>query len=212
MHAGHDPFAGATVGHYIARLDKIESTAEIAAAAAKHAAELETFWRERQGVVDAFTTRTKQSAMALEDPAALERVVGSARIVAFGEADHCVHEYLAARNLVFSTLVEKLGFATYVGETGVTDAFVVDDYINGIGTATSAQAAAAMFSWAGAVALPENVELVEWMRAYNARPSIPRKLHVYGMDFAGASNGLVVHARAAVDPVLAYLVSRRSGR
>lgn len=178
------------------------SERELAEREAERRAEVERFFADRQGLVDAVVAWAKQTAIG-DDLAGIDRVIGDARVIALGEADHGVHEYLAYRNRLAKHLIEHAGVTAILVESGFTEATVADDYVIGANAASSRDAAAALFSWAMPAALRDNVELVEWLRAYNAKAA--RKVHVYGVDLTGIREGAYVESRRAADAALAYL-------
>jgi erythromycin esterase len=189
-------------GSYRARVVEIVTARELAAREAKERAAAEAFFAERQPFVDEFVEWARGAAIG-DDFAGLERVIGNARVIALGEADHGVHEYLAYRNRLARHLIERHGVTAILVESGFTEATVADDYVQGIGTATSREAAAALFSSAMPATLADNLELVEWLRAYNTKAA--RKVHIYGIDVTGRRNGIYVESRRAADAALAYL-------
>lgn len=165
-------------------------------------AQVDRFFADRQALVDAFVAWAQQDAIG-DDLAGVERVIGDARVIALGEADHGVHEYLAYRNRLAKYLVQHAGVTAILVESGFTETTVADDYVTGAGGASSREAAAAVFSWAMPAALRDNVELVEWLRAYNATAA--RKVHIYGIDVTGGRHGRYTQSRLAADAALAYL-------
>ena len=201
-------------GSYRARVVEIVSARELAEREAKERAAVAQFFADRQPVVDAFLSWARESAIG-DDFAGLDRVIGDARVIALGEADHGVHEYLAYRNRLAKYLVENHGVTAILVESGFTEATAVDDYVTGTSagtsagtstgttTATSREVAPAVFSWAMPLALRANIELVEWLRAHNAKAA--RKVHVYGIDLPGGRNGVFIDSRRAADAALAYL-------
>ncbi len=193
-------------GSYRARVVEVVSARELAEREAKQRAAVAQFFADRQPVVDAFLAWAEASAIG-DDFAGLDRVIGDARVIALGEADHGVHEYLAYRNRLAKYLVEHHGVTAILVESGFTEATAVEDYVTGTSTgtstATSRQVAPAVFSWAMPLALRANIELVEWLRAHNAKAA--RKVHVYGIDLPGGRNGVFTDSRRAADAALAYL-------
>lgn len=167
-------------------------------------AEAEAFFAERRELVDAFVAWAQDDAIG-DDLNGLDRVIGDARVIALGEAEHGVQEYLAFRNRLAKYLVEKHDVTAILVESGFTETAAVDDFVTGASTKTARDVASALFSWAMPAALRANVELVEWLRAHNAKA--PRKVHVYGIDLSGGRAGAFRDARGAADAALAYLAT-----
>jgi erythromycin esterase len=134
----------------------------------------------------------------------LKAMIGDARIIGFGEGMHDTHEYLAFRNRLFEFLVEEMGVTAIGLETGATEALAADDYVLGR-TGPSLNAYASVFSWAPGEATQESKQLLDWMRAYNQRPTTRRPLRVYGLDLTGGRSGRFTEARLAPDAMLAYV-------
>jgi erythromycin esterase len=115
------------------------------------------------------------------DPAALGPLIGSARIVSFGEAFHGGEEFLTVRNRIFQMLVEEMGFTAIAVETGYADSVIADDYVRGHGMLNAATVAS-VFSFSSPAALRANRDLLEWMRGYNARSDVKRQIRFYGLE------------------------------
>lgn len=160
---------------------------------------------------------TVPACAGMSQPAALEAldaVVGKARVVALGEPAHGAHEPLAFRNCLFRYLVEQQGFTAIALETGLNESRRLHDYSAG-GEGDAQDVARRGFTW-GFWRYPENVELLDWIRNYNADPAHGRKIRLYGIDMSGGdSSGLWKNARVTLDDSLAFLAraaSSKSGR
>ena len=115
--------------------------------------------------------------------ARLGAMIGDARIVALSEGTHGAAELLVFRNRLFKYLVEELGFTAIAIESGITESRVVDDYVLGSSAELEtvvAQGLGWMFD-----RLPQNKELVQWMREYNM--NVPKqKIRFFGFDIPGS--------------------------
>jgi erythromycin esterase len=69
-----------------------------------------------------------QGAVDLRDLAPLQKMIGSARVVAVSEAGHDGAEPLLFRNRLLEYLVEELGFTAIAIESWVTEGQLVHDY------------------------------------------------------------------------------------
>ncbi|GAA4410031.1 hypothetical protein GCM10023148_01000 [Actinokineospora soli] len=107
-------------------------------------------------------------------------------VFALGEAMHGVAAFPLLRNEVLAHLVER-GFRSIALEIDYFAAGVVDEYVNGVGYLENVLAEG--FSH-GFGRVPGNRELVEWLRAYNARAE--ERVRFYGFDapieYAGAAS------------------------
>ncbi|MBL8271060.1 MAG: erythromycin esterase family protein [Steroidobacter sp.] len=115
---------------------------------------------------------------ASDDLRDVARLVADARVVGFGEGWHYVHEFLTMRNRLFVYLVEHGGVTAYAGETGFERGVVADDFVAGR-SARSSDAIGAVFYNAE---LAENRQLLDWIRAYNDKPSTRQPIRFYGID------------------------------
>jgi erythromycin esterase len=138
---------------------------------------------------------------------ALSRLIGKADIVVLGEALHGSREPLEVRNALFKHLVKTMGFTAIAIESGIVEGFTANDYVQGSpGTAQEAASRGITF---GLNALPQQAELLEWMRAYNADPGNGRKIAFYGMDVSVPAS---TEQPQALDLALAYLGSVDAAR
>jgi erythromycin esterase len=131
----------------------------------------------------------------------LPPLVGSARIIAFGEAVHGGHQPLALRNNIIRYAVTHLGVTAVAIESGFTESGVVERFIQGdAGDIDSVVHAGITWQFDS---LPENRELIQWLRDHNARAA--RKVHFYGLDVTGGNDvGMMPGAAAAIRAALAY--------
>jgi erythromycin esterase len=130
----------------------------------------------------------------------LRAIIGQAPVVSFGEGLHGGAEPLDFRNRLFRFLVETMGFTAIAIETGITEGFDVNRWVLG-GPGELAEVVARGFT-AGFDRMPQNVELVRWMREYNAAHR--RKVEFYGMDVPGSPDDMQRTLFVALD----YLASR----
>jgi len=132
----------------------------------------------------------------------LRAIIGDARIVSFGEGMHGAAEPLEFRNRLFRFLVERMGFTAIALESGITEGFEVNRYVLGGGDDLAGTVKRG-FSF-GFAQLPQETELVRWMRAYNDDPKHSRKIEFYGVDVSGDPNDMQSTLRVALD----YLAAR----
>ncbi|HEX4826019.1 MAG TPA: erythromycin esterase family protein [Candidatus Polarisedimenticolaceae bacterium] len=138
----------------------------------------------------------------------LAPIIGQARVVALGEPEHGIHEFLDLRNRVVELLVTEMGVTAIAAETGYSESVAVDDYVLGRenpGPEDLRRVVASVFSWSGGTAYPENQALLSWLRTYNSRASVTRKVCFYGLDLTGGRGGRFVETHLAFDAALAYL-------
>ena len=161
---------------------------------------------------DAFVLWAKSHAVAVQladvggddaDLRPLQAMVGTARVVALGEAAHGAHEPLALRNRIFRFLVERMGFTAIAIESGITESQRVQEYVLG-GNGVARQVVHDDLTW-GFGEYEENVALVRWMHEYNVDPGHAHKIRFYGVDLSAGEDGAFGRARIAIDEVLSYV-------
>lgn len=135
----------------------------------------------------------------------LRPLIGRARVVAIGENIHGGHEPLALRNHIIRFAVTRLGFTAVAIESGFTEGQLVDRYVQGEALDVDTQLRQGINNGFGL--MPENKELLLWLRAHNETAS--RKVHFYGIDQTGAGAAIYTGA-TAVEAALQYLAPERA--
>jgi len=158
---------------------------------------------EKWASARAISLRTVEADGDMKDLLPLKSVVGGARVVAIGEPNHGTHEPLALRNRLIRFLVEQMGFTAVALETGFTESFALERFVAG-GPGELHNTVRDNFSW-GFGNFPENEELIQWIREYNADTNHYSKVRFYGIDLSGAQDGAFPQARKAVDFAIALL-------
>jgi erythromycin esterase len=124
----------------------------------------------------------------------LGSVVGNARIVAMGEATHGTREFFQMKHRMLEFLVEKMGFTLFAIEANWPESLAVNDYVlNGKGDPAAALAGIYFWTWN----TEEVLNMIRWMRTYNADPAHTQKVQFLGFDMQTA--------RVAISNVDAYL-------
>lgn len=138
--------------------------------------------------------RTAAAGQGYDDLRPLAAIVGKARIVALGEATHGTREFFQLKHRVLEYLVSEQGFTVFAIEANWPESLAVDDYVLH-GTGDPAKALAGLYFWTWNT--EEVLDMIRWMRAYNADPAHARKVRFLGFDMQTA--------RVAVPAVAAYL-------
>ena len=120
----------------------------------------------------------------------LRQLIGDARIVSFGEGMHGADEPLQFRNRLFRFLVERMGFRAIAIESGITEGFVANRYVLGEGGDDDLHDVVSQGFTFGFAQLPQEAELLRWMREYNKHPSGGRKIEFFGVDVPGSTNDM----------------------
>jgi erythromycin esterase len=134
------------------------------------------------------------------DLQALSNIIGGAHVVAFGEPVHGAHEPLAMRNRLIRYGVMRLGFTAVALETCLSSSKRLYDHVLGRTIETDSALKEAFCYGFGD--LPQNLELIRWLRAYNAAQPPARQVRLYGIDLTGQ---YFPYAYRSVEAVLAFL-------
>ncbi len=134
----------------------------------------------------------------LKDLEPFRSIIGDARIVSLGEATHGTREFRKLKHRLFEFCVAELGFTMLAIEAPFPDSLAVNaDVLDGTGNAADALTGTRYWVWD----TEEVLDLIEWMRWWNANNT--RKVKFYGFvtDFpAVAALGLIDFlARVAPD-------------
>ena len=137
------------------------------------------------------------------DFAPLMEMLGGARIIGLGEALHVYHEPLDFRNALMKHLVREKRIDVVAMETGAIESKVVYDYVNG---ADMALDTALFYGFVyGFHKLPQNREILQWMREYNLDTSNQHHVNFYGFDISGGQGGSNRKLNHSLLEVLDYL-------
>jgi erythromycin esterase len=130
----------------------------------------------------------------------LRAIIGDARIVSVGEATHGTREFRKLKHRMLEFCVAELGFTMLAIEAPHPESLVVNTYVlDGIGTAADAVVATRYWIWD----TEETLDLIEWMRWWNANHV--RKVKFYGFvtDYPAAASHRLIDFLARVAPDLA---------
>jgi erythromycin esterase len=166
---------------------------------AQHASDAFAKWASARAI----PLRTVEQDDDLKDLLPLESLVGPSRVVALGEPNHGTHEPLALRNRLIRFLVQQMGFTAVALETGFTESYALERFVAG-GAGELRSTVRNAMSW-GFGNFPENEELIQWIREYNADTNHHAKVRFYGIDLSGAQDGAFPQARRAVDFAITFL-------
>lgn len=142
----------------------------------------------------AFPFRTAAPDDDFRDLQPLKSLVGTARIVALGEATHGTREFFQMKDRVVRFLVTEMGFTLFGIEATMPEAFLVNDYVqNGVGDPAALLAGLRFWTWN----TREVLDLILWMRAYNAGRGEKPAVGFFGFD--------IEYPQMAMDYVVSYL-------
>jgi erythromycin esterase len=133
----------------------------------------ETAWLKENAVPFA----TEKAGTGFADLKAFGDIVGTARIVSLGEGTHGTSEFFAMKHRLTEYLVREKGFTHFAIEANLPETYRVNEYVLG-GQGDPRQLLAGMYFWTWNT--QEVLDLIEWMRKYNA--SHKKKVQFLGFD------------------------------
>jgi erythromycin esterase-like protein len=119
--------------------------------------------------------KTVQAGSGFNDLQPLKPILEGKRIVALGEATHGTREFFQMKHRMLEFLVKEMGYENFGMETSAEVGQALNDYISG-GSRNSRD----VLYWPWATT--EVMDMLDWMRAYNADPLTARKIAFYGID------------------------------
>lgn len=143
-----------------------------------------------------------EAGLGFEDLQPLRDVVGDARVVALGEATHGTREFFRMKHRMLEFLVAEMGFTAFAMEATLPEAFDVDRWVL-TGDGDPERALAGLYFWTWNT--EEVMDLLEWMRAWNADRSHARKVRFYGVDMQSPTRAakIALDALSRVEPRVA---------
>jgi erythromycin esterase len=120
-----------------------------------------------------------EARLGFADLQSLKTVFGSARIVALGEATHGTREFFQLKHRLLEFLVVEMGFTTFAIEANWPESLAVNDYVlHGRGDPATVLAGLRFWTWN----TEEVLDLIHWMRQYNAHSAHKAKVRFVGFD------------------------------
>ena len=128
---------------------------------------------------NAIPLNTVESGNGFDDMQPLKKLIGSARIVALGEATHGTREFFQLKHRMVEFLVNEMGFTVFGMEATMLEAFDINEYVLS-GKDDPEKALAGLYS--GFLNTEEILEMIKWMRRYNEDLLHTKKIKFYGFD------------------------------
>lgn len=122
---------------------------------------------------------TVSAEKGFEDLQPIKKMVADARIVSLGEATHGTREFFQLKHRMLEFLVTEMGFNLFGIEATMPEAFDINEYVL-TGKGDPAKALSGLYFWTWDT--EEVLEMIEWMRRYNADPKHTKKVKFYGFD------------------------------
>lgn len=111
-------------------------------------------------------------------------MIGNAEIIGLSESSHYLNEPLDFRNELIKFLVKEKKIGVVAIESGIVESRYLFDYVNG-GQEHIDSVLFKGVSWTFD-RIPQNKELIEWLRMYNQDLSNSHKVKIYGFDIPGS--------------------------
>ena len=125
-----------------------------------------------------FTT-TDSEETDFSDLQPFKEMIGDARVVGLGEATHGTKEFFEMKHRMLRFLVEEMGFTDFAIEATMPEAFAIDHYVKtGEGDPTVLLSNLYFWTWN----TQEVLDMILWMRSYNAGQSSENQIGFYGFD------------------------------
>ena len=156
--------------------------------------------------------RRNAVALTTVDPSApaddLSRldIPSAAVVIGLGEATHGTREFSLLKHRMLRFLVTERQFNSFVIEANASESQRLNDYIQG-GVGDAKELLGGLYFWTSDTR--EVLDLVQWMRSWNASPGNRPKLRFYGCDaqFSGVAAEEVSRYLLRVEPSLAARVA-----
>jgi len=130
----------------------------------------------------------------------LRRIVGNARIVALGEGTHGTREFFQLKHRITQYLATEMGFTVFAIEANLPEAWRINDYVLG-GPGDPRALIKGMYFWTWNT--EEVLEMVEWMRRFNASKRGRIEFTGFDMQYPDTAAAIVRRYLATHDPVWA---------
>ena len=128
---------------------------------------------------------TAEPGSGLDDLQPLRKLIGDARIVSLGEATHGTREFFQMKHRLLEFLVEEMGFTHFSIEANMPEAARLNEYVL-TGEGDPYQLVRGMQFWTWTT--QEVVDMVRWMRDYNASGKGPIQFTGFDMQFTGLAS------------------------
>jgi erythromycin esterase len=149
----------------------------------------------------AIPINTVEAGNGFDDLKPIGAIVGEAKIVSLGEPTHGNREVFQLKHRMIEYLVQEMGFNVFALECPFGEAYDINRYVvDGIGDPEKTLAGIYMWAWD----THEVLDLIEWMREYNANPNHTKKVKFYGFDTQNPERAtrVMLNYLANVDPIL----------
>ena len=131
---------------------------------------------------------TAEAGNGFDDLQPLRKLIGDARIVSLGEGTHGTREFFQMKHRLLEFLVEEMGFTHFSIEANMPEAYRLNDYVL-TGKGNPRELLKGMYFWTWNT--QEVLDMILWMREYNASGKGPVQFTGFDMQFAGLASANV---------------------
>lgn len=151
---------------------------------------------------------TSRAGGSYADLLPVKSIVGDARIVALGEATHGTREFFEMKHRMFEFLVREMGFTVFAIESEWAEAARLNHWVQ-TGQGDPHKLLTGLYFWTWRT--QEVMDLLLWMRAYNADPANVKKVSFVGVDtqFPTLAMDTTVAFLRQADPDMAAVAEAR---
>jgi erythromycin esterase len=159
---------------------------------------------------NAIRLNTVEAGHGFADMQPLKKIIGKSRIVSLGEATHGTREFFQLKHRMLEFLVSEMGFNIFAIEATMPESFDINEYVL-TGKGDPAKGLAGIYFWTWDT--EEVLEMIQWMRRYNADPRHTKKVKFYGFDMQSAARAAKVTLAylRRVDPQQAEIAAKELG-
>jgi erythromycin esterase len=149
-------------------------------------------------------TRITANAADCKDVEPLLPRIANARVIGLGELIHDAHELHLLRNRLARCLATSGQITAIALESGLADMAPLHRALRQPTRSVVALTRERIsYGWGG---LPEVQALTEWIRSYNAKQPLERRIGLYGIDVTGADGlGRLNRAYRSIEELMKYL-------
>lgn len=134
----------------------------------------------------AIPIRHIEAGNGFSDLQSLKQVLKDVKVVGLGESTHGTREMFQVKHRLLEFLVTEMGFNAFALEASYAACQPINDYIlHGKGDLTTVLTGQGYVVWD----TEEIAELIGWMRAYNKKVPVEKKVKFYGVDLSNNENG-----------------------
>jgi erythromycin esterase-like protein len=138
-----------------------------------------------------YPLKSVDAGQGFDDLQPFKTILAGKRIVALGEATHGTSQFFRMKHRLVEFLTTEMGFRHFGMELSPMDGQLLNEYIQGKDEDPKKVLYWPWNTW-------EVMDMLDWMRAYNARVSLDQRITLHGID----------PREGARDPLMAQTVTR----